>query len=228
MNVSTPSHLAYVAQISLGIVFLLSALPKLRRPRAFVQNVVEYEVLPDSVARVFGLALVPLEAILVVAFLTGWLVNIALPLAVVLLVAFLVAVGLNLRRGRRLQCGCFGSASEQISSRTLARLFLLLVVTLVLIGYRSIGDASLPRVGSTTADRSTLAYAVESVSLSAFVVLFVAWMLSLPELTLLTRQLRWAVLSSGATNSGDGAKGVSHVDRLLSFLRRALGPRDRT
>ncbi len=120
MEVSVLSHIALAAQFGLGIVFLLSALPKLRRPLPFAHSVVEYRILPAGVAYVFGLALIPLEIFLTLAFLTGWLTDVALPVATLMLIAFLVAVGVNLRRGRQIPCGCFGNVSELISPRTLA------------------------------------------------------------------------------------------------------------
>src|SRR5574341_319866 len=78
MEISVLSYFALALQFSLGIVFLLSALPKLREPLAFVGGVVEYKILPAQVARVFALALIPLEAFLAVAFLTGLWTEIAL------------------------------------------------------------------------------------------------------------------------------------------------------
>src|SRR5688572_2451657 len=101
-------HLAFASQIALGIVFLLSVLPKLRAPFTFAESVVEYKILPAKAAYMFALILIPAEALLAISFLTGWLTSITLPLATVMLIAFLVAVGINLRRGRRISCGCFG------------------------------------------------------------------------------------------------------------------------
>lgn len=75
IEISVLAHFALASQLGLGIVFLLSALPKLRRPLAFARSVVEYEILPAKVAYVFGLALIPLEAFLAIACLTGWLTD---------------------------------------------------------------------------------------------------------------------------------------------------------
>jgi hypothetical protein len=205
MDIFVLRHFALASQFSLGIVFLLSALPKLRRPFAFAQSVVEYQILPAQVAYVFALALIPLEAFLVIAFLTGWSTDIALPLATVMLLAFLVAVGINLRRGRRVPCGCFGNTSELISLRTLARLLLLLAIVLLLIAFRSTGGTSLPDLGAMTADVTMLVYLLQTAFLAAFLTLIAAWILSLPELIPLVRDLRWGQLSSGDTK--DGTKG---------------------
>jgi len=190
MDIPTFSHLIYAAQLSLGIVFLLSALLKMRRPHDFAKRVVEYKVLQTSIAYGLGWTLIPLEALLAMALLTSNWTVVALPLAAVLLAAFLGAVALNLARGRRIPCGCFGAESEQISTRTLVRLLLLLTVALLLVVYRSVESEPLPSIGSTVADGSAVAYAVDVAALSAFLVLLGAWALSLPELALLARHPR--------------------------------------
>lgn len=196
MEISVLSYFALAFQFSLGIVFLLSSLPKLRRPLAFAGSVVEYKILPAQVARVFALALIPLEAFLAVAFLTGLWTEISLPLSMVLLSLFLIAVGINLRRGRSVQCGCFGNASELISSRTLARLLLLLIVVMFLTVFRSISSSSLPVLARMTADASTLIDFIQIVFLSIFLILLSAWILNLPELISLSGYLRRSQLSA--------------------------------
>lgn len=201
-------HLAFAAQLALGIVFLLSALPKLRRPRAFVRSVAAYEILPPGVAQVFALALIPTEVALALAFLTGSLVGVALPLAAAVLLAFLVAVGINLRRGRRVTCGCFGEASEEISPRTTARLLLLLTVVLLLAAFRGARGASWPGPESPPADVSTLAYLLQVAALAAFLILLAAWLLRLPEMVAIARQLRWSRPAAGDTGGEAGVEGA--------------------
>lgn len=196
MELSVLSYFALTFQFSLGAVFLLSSLPKLRRPFAFAGSVVEYKILPAQVARVLALALIPLEAFLAVAFLTGWWTEIALPLAASLLSLFLIAVAINLRRGRGVQCGCFGNASELISPRTLARLLLLLIVVMFLTVFRSISSTSLPVLAKMTADMSTLINFTQIVFLSVFLILLSAWILNLPQLISLGRYLRRSQLSA--------------------------------
>lgn len=201
-------HVAFAAQLALGAVFLLSALPKLRRPRAFARDVAAYGILPPSAARVFALAVVPLELFLAFAFLTGWLVVAALPLATALLLAFLIAVGINLQRGRRIPCGCFGEASERISPRAVARLLLLLAVALLLAAARSTGSDVRPPSGLLVADAAAIAHLLPSAALAAFLLLSGAWLLSLPELLPLARQWQRRRPPSGAAGARGGAEGA--------------------
>ena len=115
-----------VVQLALGLVFLLSTVGKLRRPAAFLEGVAEYEVLPRPLALAFGALVIPAEAFLAVAHLTGWGLSVAVPVGCALLLAFALAVGVNLTRRRDLLCHCFGSqGGERISLRSAAQLLLL-------------------------------------------------------------------------------------------------------
>ena len=123
-----------VARLALGLVFLLSTLGKLRRPVAFLRGVAEYEILPAPLAYVFGAVLIPVEAFLAVAHLTGWELRIAVPLGIAVLLTFATAVGINLGRNRDLLCLCFDSlGGERISVRSLAQLGLLLGAEVLLL-----------------------------------------------------------------------------------------------
>jgi putative oxidoreductase len=175
-------------QLVLGAVFLVAALPKLRRPRAFRDSVVAYEILPTSVATAVSAILIPLELILGIAFPTGLLLAIALPLATGLIGVFLVAVGVNLRRGRRIACGCFGNGREPISSRTLLRLLLLLGIVLLLIAYPA-GQSPMPSLNSLARDEASRSFLIQRAWLAAVLALLAAWLLNLPEFLLVFRRM---------------------------------------
>lgn len=182
MEISIPSYFALAFQFSLGIVFLLSALPKLRRPLTFIESVVNYKILPVQVARIFALALIPLEAFSAVAFLTGSWTEIALPLAGLLLSLFLIAATINLRRGHNVPCGCIGNTTELISLRTIVRLLLLLIVVLFLTVLRSTSIPSLPSLAVMVTNVSMLINFIQTLFLSIFLILLSTWILNLPEL----------------------------------------------
>ncbi|MGI8589094.1 MAG: MauE/DoxX family redox-associated membrane protein [Chloroflexia bacterium] len=188
---SVVNDFALATRFSLGIVFLFSALPKLRHPLVFARNVVAYEILPAKVANVFAFMLIPLEAFLAIAFFTGWLTDLALPVATAVLMSFLIAVGINLRRGRKISCGCFENASERISNRTLVRLLLLLSGVLLSVVLRNIGGSALPSFGAVTVDASVAVNLLLSALLAVCIILVGMWILSLPELVFLVRHLRW-------------------------------------
>ena len=124
--------LAYALQLVLGAVFAAAAIPKLRRPKHFTGVVAGYELLPRGAAGVVAPLVIAVELLLAVAFLTGWALAPALVAAVLLVGVFLWATRLNLRRGREIECGCFGATGERISPRSLTRQGLLLGGMLVL------------------------------------------------------------------------------------------------
>ncbi len=106
-----------VVQLALGVVFLLSDTAKLRNPMTFA----------------FGLLLMPGEVFLALSHLTGWLIVVGVPLAMVTLVSFAVAVGVNLLRRREVPCYCFGDGRETISGRSLTRLLMMTSGEVVLV-----------------------------------------------------------------------------------------------
>jgi uncharacterized membrane protein YphA (DoxX/SURF4 family) len=96
------------ASILLGLVFMASAIPKLRHPRGFVLVVVEYRVLPPHLSRLYARLVPPLEFLVALLVLTGTAVRSAAVVMALLLLSFIVAVGINVARGRDLDCHCFG------------------------------------------------------------------------------------------------------------------------
>lgn len=182
-------HLAYALQLALGAVFAAAVLPKLRDPRAFAETVAAYELVPRRAAGLVAGAVIGVETFLVVAFLTGWAMWLALPLAALTLLAFVVAVGLNLRRGRQVACGCFGNRAELISGRSLARLALLLAGCAALVLTLAAGAS--PETVGDLADEgaSALWYVLDVAGIAAAAVVLCAWALSAPELAAIGR---WA------------------------------------
>lgn len=97
----------------LAAVFLASALGKMRQPRCFAASVAAYEVLPRTWAQPFAFALIGVEAGVALLLLAGWQTQAAAALCAFLLVSFIVAMGINLARGRtNLDCGCFGAKHQ--------------------------------------------------------------------------------------------------------------------
>lgn len=180
-------QITYAVQLSVGIVFLAAVIPKVHHPRAFVRNVGAYRLLPEPLTVPVALCVVAMESFLTLTLLTSWMVRVALPLAALLLTAFSIAIAMNLHRGRRIRCGCFGGESERISTRSLVRLALLLVAV-VLVEFMApphLTIGSLAREGV-----SALPHLVQVGSVAIFFILAGSWLLSLPELAFSLRHLR--------------------------------------
>ncbi len=98
---------------ALGIIFLASAIPKLRHPKGFVLAVLEYRVLPPHLSRFYAYLIPSLEFLTALLLLTGTAVRSAAVILSLLLLSFIAAVGINLARGRDLDCHCFGKATRR-------------------------------------------------------------------------------------------------------------------
>ncbi len=99
--------------IILGSSFLAAAVPKLRHPRGFVLAVLEYRVLPSGLSKFYARLLPPLECLLALLLLSGTAVRAAAIVMLLLILSFIIGVGINLVRGRTLDCHCFGKATKR-------------------------------------------------------------------------------------------------------------------
>jgi hypothetical protein len=136
-----------------------------------------------------GWVVPPLEAFLAVAFLSGWLLEAALPLAVVMLAAFSAATAINLRRGRRVSCGCFGDPDERVSPRSLGRLALLVGGALALGGLLLGGVGPVTLSGLVAEGSSAVSSLVTAGGVAVFLLLAALWALSPRELAHVARHL---------------------------------------
>jgi Methylamine utilisation protein MauE len=185
-EISVASHIAYALQLSLGLVFLLAVIPKILRPSEFVSAVTGYALLPERLAGLAAAALIIIESLLAASFLSGWQLSVALPMAAALLVVFASSITINIRRGRRIACGCFGNSNEQISSRSLARLALLLAAVLTLL-IAPATPVTIHMLGDS--GWTALSYLVDVAAIAAFTLVCASWLLNLPELAYVVRHL---------------------------------------
>jgi uncharacterized membrane protein YphA (DoxX/SURF4 family) len=141
LSSSTIEAIALVARLCVGLFFLQSALGKIRHLRDFVQGTVEYRVLPERAAQAFGFMLPWLELGLTLALILGIALRITGAVVMLLLSCFIVAVTINLRRGREIKCNCYGIAdTSTIGWGTVMRnlLLLLLAATTVALGSHAV------------------------------------------------------------------------------------------
>jgi putative oxidoreductase len=97
---------------ALGIIFLAAAVPTLRHPKGFVLAVLEYRVLPPRLGWFYARLVPPLEFLVALLLFTGTAVRFATVAISMLLLSFMAAIGINLARGRDLDCHCFGKATR--------------------------------------------------------------------------------------------------------------------
>jgi putative oxidoreductase len=111
--------LARVLSYILAVVFMGSSFPKFRRPRSFALVVIDYQLIPPAWSLWFARGLPYVELTIGLLLVTGLVVAVASLLALALLVSFVIAVSVNLRRGRDLDCGCLGGRSRKIGRAVL-------------------------------------------------------------------------------------------------------------
>lgn len=175
----------YAVQLALGVVFTASVVPKLRRPRDFRRIVADYRIFQGAATAASG-AVIIAEVGLAVSFLTGEAMAAALPVAFLLLAVFATATALNLRRGRDIDCGCFGRPDERISARSLTRLALLGVGVLGLIVGSVVGAVRPTTVGGLISQGSpSLVYVLLVTEFSVFAGCAATWLLHANRLRLL-------------------------------------------
>lgn len=104
---------ALASRFALASLFLLAGLSKLVRRREFEAAVRRYEVLPPRFVPVVAALLPPFELLCGVLLAVGFGSVLAALLLAAVLVGFSVAVGINLLRGRAIDCGCFTSAAPR-------------------------------------------------------------------------------------------------------------------
>lgn len=112
------------------------------------------------------------EAFVAVAFLSGWQVMAGGVSVIALALVFGVGTAVNLRRGRSIDCGCFGG-TEQISPRSIQRLGLVAAGAAAItvgLGTAQLSDESL----ASAIDQGLVdggAYLIATLGISAFLIL---------------------------------------------------------
>jgi hypothetical protein len=138
------AQLAVAIRTLLALVFLAAALGKMRHWLAFQGVLANYRLLPEKLIAPVAYMLPPVEAALAVWLAADPGSPGAPAAAAVLLLVFAVAMGINLRRGRRyIDCGCFQSTLAQtLSSALVARnVGLALLASFAAVAAPARGDA---------------------------------------------------------------------------------------
>lgn len=121
-------------RFALATVFVAAALPKLARRREFELAIRGYRLVSPASAKRLAAVLPPIELAGGLLLAMGLGTRFVAAALGVCLVVFSCAVVVNLLRGRRIDCGCFGSTVEsRISWWTVARNLLLLAAAMAVV-----------------------------------------------------------------------------------------------
>ena len=127
----------YIKVLALAFALLLAAAAwhKLSDPGRFRGILAAYRILPEALTAPAAWLLAILEAGLAIAWALGWNLSMTAPATAALFGIYMLAIGLNLLRGRTfIDCGCgFGAAGgsgQQLSNHLLLRNALLIAAAL--------------------------------------------------------------------------------------------------
>ena len=125
------SDIALSIRVLLVVVFLPSALGKLNNRVQFKQGVLDYAILPVPIARVFSALLPWMELFLSLTLVIGVTLRVVALIASLLLFSFIVALAINIRRQRILECHCYSIfGSTAVGWGTVIRDVMLVVLTI--------------------------------------------------------------------------------------------------
>ncbi len=124
---------ALVSQLMLGGIFLRAGWSKLFSPSATATHLQAYQLLSNTQARLVAFLLPPLEMLVGLSCLAGFMLAINSILATFLLCIFSLAILINLVRGRSFPCYCFGNAQTPIGVPMLLRNLLLAMLSIFLL-----------------------------------------------------------------------------------------------
>lgn len=159
-----------VLRLGLAAVLGRAAVAKLARPDSARDGATQLG-LPARLAGPVAVALPVVEAGVAVGLAVTPAAPVAAIAAAVLLAAFTALIGVNLARGRRPVCNCFGADGEPISALTLARNVVLTAAAVALV-VAVAGDGSLGAYGDLSAVQ---AWALGAGAVVAAVTSVAAW-----------------------------------------------------
>ncbi len=124
-----------ILRLVIGFVFVLAAYGKLLHPDVLVSTVINFNILPVGLAKIFAEVLPWIEIISGVMLIIGFGTRGAALSISLLLVSFIIAIAVNIHRGVSMECGCFDifGMNEKIGSAILLRDFFFLIAAGIMV-----------------------------------------------------------------------------------------------
>jgi len=167
----------FMLRLTLGGIFITAGIAKLSSQAEFINAVIGYGLLPDSLARAYGYALPWAELAIGFCLILGLFTRIASGLVLPIALSFIIANSYAIYRQFQDDCGCFGALVPMSYpvSLTIDVLMLLMAAVLLMgkeqVAFLSIG-ALIARISlpSLNKGRFALQSAVEFILVAALVV----------------------------------------------------------
>jgi uncharacterized membrane protein YphA (DoxX/SURF4 family) len=124
-----------ILRVTLGVIFVIAAYGKLLHPDVLVSTVINFNILPIGLAKIFAYILPWIEIIAGIMLIVGFGIRGASFSLGWLLVSFIIAIWVNIHRGVSMECGCFDifGMNEKIGSAILFRDIMFLIVAILLV-----------------------------------------------------------------------------------------------
>jgi uncharacterized membrane protein YphA (DoxX/SURF4 family) len=122
------TSISFAARFILGCIFLTSSWGKFVSFRSLPGEILDYQLLSKRQAQIVALFLPFAELIVGVLSIVGFGFALVSLLAIVLLLIFTGAIAINLFRGSRFSCHCFGNSSTMIGPMAICRNTLLIAL----------------------------------------------------------------------------------------------------
>lgn len=132
----THRYLTLATRLGLGGLFIFTGVAKLGQLTEFANLVVAYDVLPYSLAQIYGYSLPAIEVAIGVLLISGVFLRVSAAVSILLTISFIIAKSIALSRGMHLTCGCFGETAVMLSSQTLAIDFVMLALAAQILFHR--------------------------------------------------------------------------------------------
>ena len=131
-DIARHPYAGFVLRMGVGTTFLIAAIAKIQQGSAFVDEVVEYDLLPEALARAFATVLPWIEMAVACLLIVGLATRYAAVVAILISLSLVIANSFVLARGLNLECGCFGDMAA-IETRQAIIIDCVLLVTSFLI-----------------------------------------------------------------------------------------------
>jgi len=113
--------IAMLLRVGLGIMFLVSSIPKIRQPYDFLGSVYGFEIVGPNLGLLVASVLPWLELFLGICLIGGVFISGALLITIGLSIMFGVVISSAVMRGMDISCGCFGPSQDKVNYLTIAR-----------------------------------------------------------------------------------------------------------
>jgi putative oxidoreductase len=112
-RLTSSSWLTIRVQFVLAAVFVVAGFGKIADPPGFAHEIHNYALVPGVAINAMALVLPWIEIVCGLALFVGVARRSAARILGVLLVVFILALSINLVRGRPVDCGCFGTSKVE-------------------------------------------------------------------------------------------------------------------